>query len=143
MHADRQGAVVLASIKLLVSRSALPLTHASLPWRQVMRVRAMKKILHLTLKREWFDQIAQGFKRVEHRTMTPYWDSRLRNRVYDEICFRNGYTTDRPFMRVKWAGIVNNQWAQRYDILLGHILEIRNWPGPNNPIQPALKAGGR
>lgn len=96
----------------------------------------MKKILHLTLKREWFDQIAQGFKRVEHRDMTPYWDTRLRNRMYDEIWFRNGYTMDRPFMRVKWMGIVNNEYVQRYDILLGYVLEIRNWSDPNKSIQP-------
>lgn len=95
----------------------------------------MKKILHLTLKRIWFDEIAQGFKRVEHRNMTPYWHIRLSNRDYDELWFRNGYTIDRPFMRIKWAGVVNNEQAQRYDILLGHILEIRNWPGPNKSLQ--------
>lgn len=50
----------------------------------------MRQILHLNLHREFFLQIATGKKRVEYRSQTPYWKTRLENRKYDAIKFRNG-----------------------------------------------------
>lgn len=35
------------------------------------------KILHLTLKKKWFDMIASGEKKEEYREIKPYWISRL------------------------------------------------------------------
>lgn len=35
------------------------------------------KILHLTLKKKWFDMIKSGDKREEYRDIKPYWASRL------------------------------------------------------------------
>lgn len=35
------------------------------------------KILHLTLKKKWFDMIASGEKKEEYREIKPYWASRL------------------------------------------------------------------
>ncbi len=85
----------------------------------------MTKVLHLTLHRKWFDEIAEGRKVEEYRDKTDFWKRRLENRVYDEVWFRNGYTLDRPFMRVKWNGIRED--SERYTILLGDILEIKNY----------------
>lgn len=99
-----------------------------------------KRILHLTLKREWFDQIAAGEKTVEQRARTPYWRARLMTwcadhlstypfyqyqRTFDEVHFRNGYRQDSPFMRVEWRGLRSGIGC--YEILLGKVLEIRNW----------------
>jgi len=58
-------------------------------------------ILHLTLKKKWFDMIASGVKREEYRDMKPYWYSRLNNKKYDAIHFRNGYSKDAPNMLVE------------------------------------------
>ncbi len=68
-----------------------------------------KRVLHLTLKKEPFDQIARKLKKEEYRDQKRYWLVRLYNKclyvkTFDEIWFRNGYTKDRPFMRVKFKG---------------------------------------
>lgn len=90
-----------------------------------------KRILHLTLHRKWFDQIASGEKKHEYRDVKPYWEKRIINRTYDEIHFTNGYGKNRPFMRVKWQGytvIGGNCIA----LSIGKILEIRNYTGAKN-----------
>lgn len=60
------------------------------------------EVLHLTLKKQWFDMINSGEKTEEYREIKPYWESRLTR--YDEkfdgyqfksfvgILFRNGYS---------------------------------------------------
>jgi hypothetical protein len=50
----------------------------------------MPEILHLTLKREYFAQIAKGQKRTEYREQKPYWRKRLEGRKFNAILFRNG-----------------------------------------------------
>jgi hypothetical protein len=65
-----------------------------------------KKILHLTLKRKWFDLIVSGTKKIEIRQTKPYWVSRIQDDrgeyiAFDEIHFRNGYGSDKPFMVVE------------------------------------------
>lgn len=90
----------------------------------------MIRILHLTLKKEWFDEIASRRKTTEYREIKPYWTTRLLDKTYDEIYFKNGYTADAPFMRVEWKGLEKEIWngEQKYAIALGKILEIRNYP---------------
>ncbi|KKL96445.1 hypothetical protein LCGC14_1844380 [marine sediment metagenome] len=80
-------------------------------------------ILHLTLKRKWFDLIASGAKTEEYRECKTYWVKRLRGRVYDEVHFRNGYRPDSPFMRVECLGI--SCIAYHYIIKLGKVLEVK------------------
>lgn len=38
-----------------------------------------KNILHLSLKKQWFDMIKSGEKKEEYRDITPYWSKRLCN----------------------------------------------------------------
>jgi len=85
------------------------------------------RILHLTLKRKWFDLIAKGIKVEEYRQAKPYWKSRLFERNYDEVHFRNGYHSGSPFLRVEWLGTYLDRRNSRYVIRLGEILEIRNY----------------
>ena len=71
-----------------------------------------KKILHLTLKKKWFDLIASEKKKVEYREIKKYWELRLLEiapiysglififKKFDEIHFKNGYKKDSPFMRI-------------------------------------------
>jgi hypothetical protein len=81
------------------------------------------KILHLTLKKIWFDQIASETKTIEYREVKPYWTARIENKEYDEIHFRNGYSKDCPFMRVEYKGYTKRN--NNYEIHLGKILEIK------------------
>lgn len=82
-------------------------------------------ILHLTLHRHWFDEIAAGRKTTEYRECSPFWIARLEGKRFDEIHFRNGYRPDAPFMRVECLGI--SVVDGLYHINLGKILEIRNY----------------
>jgi len=60
------------------------------------------KILHLNVKKKWFDLVAYGEKKIEYREYKPYWISRLMgNRTntkelyfihYDEIHIKNGFS---------------------------------------------------
>ena len=54
------------------------------------------KILHLTLKKKWFDLIASGEKTTEYRENKLYWQKRLfldngKSKKFDIVCFKNGY----------------------------------------------------
>jgi len=88
-------------------------------------------ILHLTLKREWFDMIASGVKKEEYREIKEYWDSRL-NKEYDVVLFRNGYNRTSPEMMVELKdikkGTGNKDWGapneKVYILELGKILYI-------------------
>jgi hypothetical protein len=54
------------------------------------------KTLKLTLKRKWFDMIASGVKREEYRLPSEWILSRLQDKQYDAVCFRNGYSAASP-----------------------------------------------
>jgi len=84
----------------------------------------MVRILHLTLMKEWFDQILAGEKVVEYREIKPYWTKRLLDedgnpKNYDIVSFRNGYSKDCRRMEVEFKGLRINEM---YEILLGRIL---------------------
>lgn len=81
------------------------------------------KILHLTLKKKWFDMIASGEKKEEYREVKPYWINRLTwheyhglptiqtihalsnhdtmRRDFDAIEFKNGYGKNSPKMLIE------------------------------------------
>lgn len=87
---------------------------------------ADKRILHLTLHREFFEQIAEGTKREEYRDRTDYWKTRLEGRDYDIVRFRNGYAVNAPEMDVEWKGL-NRRRKDCYAIRLGKILTHKRW----------------
>lgn len=99
-----------------------------------------RRILHLTLHRRWFDEIAAGRKVEEYRLRKPYWERRLEDQQYDEIHFRNGYSKGAPWMRVEWRGCLaawgggllpaDYQNQRIFAIQLGRILEICNYSAP-------------
>lgn len=62
--------------------------------------------LHLVLKHKWYDLIASGKKKVEYRSMSDYWISRLliepkcwefwsslKVKEFDSVIFHKGYTS--------------------------------------------------
>lgn len=78
------------------------------------------KILHLTLKKQWFDMIAAGEKLEEYRDIKPYWERRLFEpdgmpKDYDIVRFRNGYSENAPTMDVQLEmihrGFGSDKWG--------------------------------
>lgn len=95
---------------------------------------ASQKILHLTLKKKWFDMIADGVKLEEYREIKPYWNKRL-NKHYDFVQFRNGYNPDSPTMLLElkavWKSLGIVEWGAPektpvYILRLGDIVWIKN-----------------
>ena len=98
------------------------------------------RVLHLTLKKQWFDMISKGVKKEEYREIKDYWIKRLKDMSlqkpfhafipYDKIVFKNGYAKNAPTMVVEFDGIRigkgNKDWGAddevRFCIKLGNIL---------------------
>ena len=72
-------------------------------------------VLHLTLKKYWFDMIKSGVKKEEYREIKDYWIKRFKDmsltppfkpfKQFSVIEFKNGYAKDAPTMRVEFKGI--------------------------------------
>lgn len=68
-----------------------------------------KKILHLPVKKIYFEQVRDGIKKEEFREQTAYWAKRLECREYDEVHLKLGYpkADDKSKILVlKWNGFV-------------------------------------
>jgi len=79
------------------------------------------RILHLTLKKKWFDMIASGEKKEEYREWKPYWAKRLTEGMaaacaiyagskrgwnkYDVVRFKNGYSKDALVFDIEFKGM--------------------------------------
>jgi len=70
-----------------------------------MKTPTSPRILHLTLKRKWYDMIASGEKKEEYREIKDYWGVRLKDflvkKPFDYIIFKNGYNKEAPTMIVE------------------------------------------
>ena len=74
-------------------------------------------ILHLNLKRKWFDMIKSGEKKEEYREIKPFWNRifkpshhvKIKGTWYPcsmvKVTFSNGYSKDRDQFQAKIAGI--------------------------------------
>jgi hypothetical protein len=87
------------------------------------------KVLHLTLKKKWFDMIASGEKKEEYREYNHYWVKRLFKKQpmpefneYDAVQFANGgHFGNVPKITMKLLGIaIDNgrlEWGAEPDTL--------------------------
>jgi hypothetical protein len=80
--------------------------------------------LKIVIKKEWFDEIASGEKKIENRDISPFWTSRLfdvygKRRNYDRIEFINGYNTNARRMITGFEGFVTRD--NSYKIKIGKI----------------------
>jgi len=95
------------------------------------------EILHLTLKKKWFDMILYGDKREEYREIKNYWTKRLDffydKKLYTHIKFTNGYGDHRPCFVIELKSISinypflkwvdgNNSLKKHYVLKLGEVL---------------------
>lgn len=116
----------------------------------------MERVLHLTLKKRWFDMILSGEKKEEYREIKPYWERRLLHYsfgekerrfvfhdmevLYDFIIFRNGYSKNSRMMKVQYMGVQVGipafKWygsktdKELFVISLGEIVETKNLNPP-------------
>lgn len=90
------------------------------------------KILHLTLKKKWFDMIASGEKKEEYREWKPYWAVRLCGSIgiacrahadkknpahfqnFDIVRFKNGYNKNAPVVDVQCNGIYVGEGKEKW-----------------------------
>jgi hypothetical protein len=88
------------------------------------------RILHLTLKKKWFDMIASGEKLEEYRDWKPYWAKRLTEGMtaacaihagskkgfkhFDVVQFKNGYAKSAPTVTVQFMGIVKRVGRKKW-----------------------------
>lgn len=107
------------------------------------------KVLHLTLKKKWFDMILSGEKKEEYRDISKYWLRRLkwnaktsitqgRFRDFEMVRFARGghFHSSIPQITVKCLGITadfggREEWGAEpgkmyFIITLGKILSIDN-----------------
>lgn len=92
-------------------------------------------ILHLTIKKKWFDMILSGEKTEDYREITPYWNVRILGKKFDAVLIRNGYKKDAPEILVELQKIVMRcgceEWGAKKNIKyhvvkLGKILKVKN-----------------
>ena len=76
-----------------------------------------------------FDRILNGSKKTEYRDKTDYWKTRLENKKFDLIKFRNGYQKNARVMLVEHKGM---NITDRYEIGLGKIIRKENIEKENN-----------
>lgn len=50
-----------------------------------------KKILHLNVKGEYFDQIKRGDKKEEYRLFNSFWCARIDMKTFNEVHILKGY----------------------------------------------------
>jgi len=55
------------------------------------------KILHLSVKKIWFDLMICQKKTIEYRKCSQWIKSRILNKDYDYIKFINGYGKNKPY----------------------------------------------
>ena len=105
------------------------------------------RILHLTLKKKWFDMILSGEKKEEYRDYGEYWLKRLSDffetdtpatpifKQYDVVRFRHGYASKAPTIEIECLnvgeGVCKPEWSDNAQgthivIKLGSILSTSN-----------------
>ena len=89
----------------------------------------MNKVLHLVLKRKYFERIYNGTKKTEYRDFTPYWQKRIEGKHYTHIKFQLAYTKNPPTMLVEILdrNIVEYKGKKSYAFDLGKIIEVNNY----------------
>lgn len=71
-------------------------------------------MLRLTLKKMWFDLMICGEKKIEYRKPSKWILSRLENKDYKYIEFKNGYRKDSPRFVCEYLGYF---YAEKNEII--------------------------
>lgn len=113
-------------------------------------------ILHLKLKKKWFDMILSGEKKEEYREIKPFWFRRLYGKRpimkdtivsqdfigmefinYPIVSFKNGYSKNAPTIIIECngikigkpiSGLCEEGWMDKnlFVISLGKIIDLKH-----------------
>ena len=94
----------------------------------------MNKVLHLVLKRKYFERIYNGTKTTEYRDVTKYWQKRIEDKYYTHIKFQLAYSKNPPTMIVEVLdrNVIERKGEFVYCFELGEISDIMNYPPPTD-----------
>ena len=83
----------------------------------------------LNIHREYFLEILSGEKKIEYRTVSEYWRTRVENAGEPPFHLRviNGMSKQAPELTVICDKVLINPWQMEYELHLGTILEVKNW----------------
>lgn len=87
------------------------------------------KVLHLTLKKKWFDMIASGEKKEEYRELKDYWGYRL---CYKAPVPSGGYLTKWQKLRTGDKECLRSDFMPNFEKF--DIVRFRNGYGKNAPV---------
>jgi hypothetical protein len=84
------------------------------------------------LKREFFASIVDGSKRIEYRTIKPYWTKRLRKlETPFVLVLRNGMRPPVPVVWVRIDRITPSPHGKAtrgdYELHIGKVLKVEHW----------------
>lgn len=88
----------------------------------------MKRVLHLPVKKIYFDQIKAGLKPEEFRLQNEYWKKRLEGREYDEVHIKLGYPKADDHERIlisPWLGVTKKTIDHEHFGGVAHVYAIK------------------
>ena len=87
------------------------------------------EVLHLVLKRKYFERIYDGTKTTEYRDYTNYWKKRIEGNHFTHIKFQLAYSKNPPTMlvEVRDRNVVEYKGDFAYAFDLGKIIEVKNY----------------
>lgn len=99
-----------------------------------MRLHSYNKILFLTIKGEYFDQILLGSKKEEYRDINERYTRRLIGRDYDLVLLQNGYWLTSRRLYAVYLGVetkeifypITGEFKKVYAIKLGRVVKTDN-----------------
>jgi hypothetical protein len=81
-----------------------------------------------TIKREWLAEIIAGTKKIEYRTIKPYWTERLKSvTIPFELRLINGMNPPVPEVTVLIHKITTNRRVGEYELHIKKILGFKHW----------------
>ena len=81
-----------------------------------------------TIKRQWFEEIVDGTKRIEYREIKPYWTRKLAAvQTPFRLVLRNGMRPPVPVVTVRIDRVVKNARRGWYELHIGRVLKVENW----------------
>ena len=112
--------------------------------RQERREQLRGPILTTTIKRPWFADIVAGFKKIEYREMTPYWDRRL-DGLFPPFNLQliNGMLKKPPKLIVRVLKVKANKKTKQYELHLGKVLDVKNWDMKKSVVDTLSVIGRR
>ena len=93
-----------------------------------------KRVLHITVKKEWFKKILAKEKDEDFREIKPFWKIRLIGKKYDYIKITNGYRKDSPSILAKYDGwrytsedeVTDLGTGEFFALMIGEFIETSN-----------------